>query len=147
MRRAMDSVFVHLVWAPWDRAPLLIGDTRKTAYRAIGGACAALNAQVIALGGVTDHVHLLVQLPTTLSVATLVKEVKGSSGHMLARRAMASDLFFKWQGSYGAFSVSPHELDVVANYIRRQEEHHALNDTVARWELPEPPEPPTPRDD
>ncbi len=139
MRRPMNGVFVHLVWATWDRAPLLIGDTRKAAYRAIGAACAALNAPVIALGGVADHVHLLVQLPTTLNVALLVKEVKGSSGHMLAKQAMTSDQFFKWQGSYGAFSVSPHELDVVANYIRRQEEHHATNDVVARWELLEQP--------
>ncbi len=136
MRRAMNGVFVHIVWATWDRAPLLIDDLQTQAYRVIGAKCAELGASVLAIGGITDHIHLLVQLSATLSVAALVKEVKGASGHLLAKQAMAGDTFFKWQGAYGAFSVSPHELDMISSYIKRQEEHHAQQDTMPEWELP-----------
>ena len=140
-RQTLNGVFVHLVWATWDRAPLLIGGVREVAYRAIGAKCEALGAEIVALGGVADHVHLLIQLPATQSVATLIKEIKGSSGHLLAKQAMTSgETFFKWQGAYGAFSVSPHELDLCANYIKHQEEHHAAQQTIARWELPAQPE-------
>ncbi len=137
MRGAKDEVFIHLVWATWDRAPLLTEQARRVAYRAIAAKCEALGAVVMALGGVSDHVHLLIRLPTALSVATVVKEVKGSSGHLLAKQAMATGQFFKWQGAYGAFSVSPHELDKITTYINHQEEHHAQRNIIAHWELPE----------
>lgn len=136
MRRAMDSVFVHAVWATWDRAPLLTEALRTTAYRAIGAKCEELGVQVLALGGVDDHVHLLVRLPATLSVAMLIKEVKGSSGHALARLTMARGEFFKWQGAYGAFSVSPRDLDMIIAYIKNQTEHHRQRDVIVEWELP-----------
>ncbi len=138
MRRTMDGVFVHLVWGTWDRAPLLNDDMRQIAYRAIGAKCAELDVTIIALGGVADHVHLLVRMPLTMSVADLVKHVKGASGHLLARIAMERDTFFKWQGAYGAFSVSYRDLDMITDYINRQEAHHAGRSLVPDWELPPP---------
>lgn len=136
MRRAMDEVFIHLVWATWDREPLLEGEMRRLAYRAISAKCDELDVAVLALGGVADHVHLLVRLPLTLTVAQLVKDVKGSSGHLLAGLAIARNTFFKWQGSYGALSVSPRDLDMIKGYIARQEEHHAQKSMLPEWELP-----------
>ncbi len=97
-----------------------------------------LGATIIALGGVADHVHLLVRLPLTISVAQAVKDIKGSSGHLLARIAMERDTFFKWQGSYGAFSVSFRDLDMIVEYINHQEEHHAQRSLIPDWELPPP---------
>ncbi len=140
MRRTMDGVFVQLVWATWDRAPVLTDDLREAAFRLIGAKCHALGADMLALNGVEDRVHLLVRLPTTLSIATLMKEIKGSSGHAVAQLAMADGRFFKWQGAFGAFSVSAHELDTVVHYIKRQTEHHANQSTLPYWELPPNPE-------
>jgi REP element-mobilizing transposase RayT len=134
----MDGVFIHLVWATWDRESLLTGDMRQIAYRAIGAKCAELGATVVALGGVADHVHLLVRMPLTMSIAEFVKLVKGSSGHLLAHIALERDTFFKWQGAYGAFSVSYRDLDMITDYIKRQEEHHSQRSLMADWELPPP---------
>ena len=136
MRRALDDVFIHLVWATWDREPLLNGDMRRIAYRAIEAKCDELGVSVLALGGVADHVHLLVRLPLTISVSQLVKDIKGSSGHLLAGIAIERNTFFKWQGSYGAISVSPRDLDMITGYINRQEEHHAQQSLLPDWELP-----------
>lgn len=134
MRRSKLRVFVHLVWRTWDRLPLLTPEWQAQAYRVIGEKCRELGAEVVAVGGIADHVHLLVTLPATLPLATLVKEVKGSSGHLLASQATESHRFFKWQGAYGAFSVSPHEVDMVAKYIARQPEHHAEGSLMSEWE-------------
>ncbi len=136
MRRSMDEVFVHLVWATWDRAPVLVGALRVTAFRVIGAKCEELGVQLLALNGVEDHVHALVRLPTALSVAALVKELKGSSGHAVAQLAKAEGQFFKWQGAYGAFSVSSYDVDKIASYIKRQAEHHAEQSIIPLWELP-----------
>jgi REP element-mobilizing transposase RayT len=81
-----------------------------------------LECDVIAFGGVADHVHLLVRFPTTISIADLVKQVKGSSSHLVSRRLREP---FKWQGRYGAFTVSPSHVPKIRDYVLNQEKHHA----------------------
>lgn len=131
MRHSRVVVFVHMVWGTWDRLPLLTRETAREVYRAIGAKCEELGAEVLALGGVEDHVHLLVRLPATLAVAELVKQVKGASSHT-ATHAMGA--VFKWQGAYGAFSVGVKDVGRVCAYIAAQREHHAAGSLVAEWE-------------
>jgi REP element-mobilizing transposase RayT len=77
---------------------------------------------VLALGGVEDHVHLLVRIPATVSVAALMNQVKGASSHLLMHRT--GNEGFKWQGGYGAYSVSRDRLSIVTRYVECQREHH-----------------------
>ncbi len=133
MRRTRVAVFLHIVWATWDRTPLLVGETERRVYRCIEASCAALGAETLALGGMEDHVHLLVQLPATLAVADLVKQVKGASAH-LATHEVAPDHFFKWQGGYAAFSVGQRQLPAIHSYITHQKEHHSANTLIPGWE-------------
>jgi putative transposase len=94
--------------------------------------CEVLKCTVIAIGGVEDHVHLLVGFPPTLAVSELVKKVKGTSSHLVNSK---HDDFFKWQGAYGAFTVSQRSLDKVADYIRNQEMHHQQKASIPIYEL------------
>ncbi len=128
------AVYVHLVWGTWDRLPLLTGDLERDMHRAIGAECIALSCESIALGGVADHVHLLVRLAATLSIADLMKQLKGSSAHLFAHQ-LVPGAFFKWQAGYGAVSVSPRHLDQVSNYIAKQREHHASTTLLPSLEL------------
>ncbi len=89
---------------------------------------------MIAPGGVEDHVHLLVRLPTSLAVATLLKEVKCASSHLMTHE-MTPGEFFKWQGAYGAITVNKDGIKVVAEYIQNQKEHHADQRLVIDWEI------------
>jgi REP element-mobilizing transposase RayT len=133
MRRTKVALFVHFVWATWDRMPLLTGETERRIYHSIQATCVELSAEAIALGGVEDHVHLLVRLPVTLAPALSVKQVKGSSAH-LATHMIAPDRFFKWQGSYAAFSISSNDLDRLCAYIAHQKEHHRRGTLIPEWE-------------
>jgi len=125
LHQTRAALFVHVTWATWDRLPLLYGEVEERVYRAIGAECAALGARVVALGGVEDHVHLLVCLPTSLGLSQLMKQVKGVSAHLVTHEISTSE-FFKWQGGYGAFSVSPRHLRQVSNYIINQRQHHTI---------------------
>ena len=58
--------FTHFVWSTWDRLPLLEGEVEREAYALIQAQCTRLKVTLSALGGVADHVHLLVSLPRTL---------------------------------------------------------------------------------
>ena len=134
MRNSHIAVFIHYVWSTWDRLPLLTGEVERAVYRQIGDKCAALGAELVALGGVDDHVHLLVQAPATISFADFMNHVKGASSHLATHEVLAGKQFFKWQGSYAAFSVSPRHRDAVVNYIKRQREHHAGGTIIRAYE-------------
>ncbi|HKW20937.1 MAG TPA: IS200/IS605 family transposase [Ktedonobacterales bacterium] len=135
MRRIQNAIFVRLIWATWDRLPLLVTAIERDVHRAIEAKRKELGTEIIAFGGVEDHVHLPVRLPATLTVADLVKHLKGVSSHLLTQRLHPYD-FFKWQGAYAAYSVSVDHLDRVSHYIAHQREHHANNTFVPDWEIP-----------
>ena len=117
------EVFVHLVWATWDRLPLLPVGVRERVYSCLRAECERMGGNSLAVGGTDDHVHILAQVPATMAVSNFVKQVKGASSH-LVNYEMRAPFTFKWQGGYGAFSVSRRSLPLVRDYILRQEDHH-----------------------
>lgn len=133
MRRPWTELYLHLVWATWDRLPLITEVIRGPVYACIQAECKSLGAEVIAVGGVDDHVHLLVRVPASLAPAMLVKQAKGASSH-LVNHQLDPGTVFKWQGGYGAFSVSKRLVPKVRDYILRQEEHHRSGTTHAAVE-------------
>jgi REP element-mobilizing transposase RayT len=75
---------------------------------------------VRAIGGVEDHIHILLELPPTLAVSAAVRTIKSNSSkwvNELGRR-------FAWQKGYAAFSVSASNIAAVERYVRSQEQHH-----------------------
>lgn len=72
-----------------------------------------------------DHVHTLIDLPTALSIEKLVQLLKGGSSHWINSNEIITGKF-AWGRGYGAFSVSESNLNQVAAYIARQEEHHRV---------------------
>ncbi|MCC7357978.1 MAG: IS200/IS605 family transposase [Anaerolineales bacterium] len=136
MRTPYTQLYVHLVWATWDRLPLVTAGLEPRVYGSIVEKCRALNAYPLAIGGMPDHVHLLVRLPTTLSVADLVRGVKGISSHLVAQ-VIAPNEFFKWQGAYGAFTLSKAEVRRCSRYVQGQKQHHASGQLLDQWEISE----------
>jgi len=134
MRAPYTQLYVHYVWATWDRLPLITDRIERQIYASIFAKSRSLKCEPIAIGGLLDHVHLLVRLHTTISVAELVKGVKGSSSHLVTHE-LRPGMFFKWQGAYGAFTVSKESLDRVINYINNQKKHHAEDDLWSEFEL------------
>jgi len=110
-------------------------DLERDIYRAIASECAAMGGEVLALGGVADHVHLLVRMPVAVGIAKFIQQVKGASSH-LTTHTLIPDRFFNWQGQYAAFSISSGDLASVITYIKRQKQHHAENSCNPAWEQP-----------
>jgi putative transposase len=98
--------------------------------------CKELKCVPLKLGGIEDHLHLLVHLHTTVAVATLVKEIKGASSHLVTHE-IAPGQFFKWQGAYGAFTIAKEAVPAVSGYIECQREHHTAKTLQMYWERTE----------
>ncbi|MEJ2597721.1 MAG: IS200/IS605 family transposase [Anaerolineales bacterium] len=133
MRSPYTQLYLHCVWATWDRLPLITPLNEQSIYASILSKGQGLKCNVLALGGTSDHIHLLVRFSTTITVANLVKEIKGASSHLVTHQVTAGE-FFKWQGAYGAFTVSKNLVSVLKTYIEHQKQHHASNDLQPDWE-------------
>ena len=119
MRGPYTQLYLHLVWATWDRLPLITAEVERALHACIAEKCRALRCEPLAVGGIEDHVHLLVVFPATIAPTVLVKEVKGTSSHLMTHR-LRPDTFFRWQGAYGAFTVNKDGLPTVSTYIARR---------------------------
>ena len=77
----------------------------------------------VEIGGVEDHIHVLISLPATITMAKAMQLLKGGSSKWI-HDTFPEHRTFAWQKKYGSFSVSISQLDTVIAYIRRQKEHH-----------------------
>ena len=133
MRRNKLRLYLHLVWGTWDRQPLITPDIERPLFRCIEQEARDNKCKVLALNGVADHVHLVVSFPTTITIAHLVKQVKGVSSRFVNDQ-LSPPAKFKWQGFYGAFTVSRWDVDKIVAYVKGQKAHHGANELLAEWE-------------
>jgi REP element-mobilizing transposase RayT len=91
----------------------------------MGGIARENRMKAFCIGGIADHVHILVSMPTTLSIAKGVQLIKGGSSAWV-HETFPEMQNFAWQEGYGAFSVSVSHLGDTITYIENQEEHHRL---------------------
>jgi REP element-mobilizing transposase RayT len=89
----------------------------------MGGIARENGMKALAIGGTTDHVHSLISLPETLSVAKAIQLIKGGSSKWIHDQ-LPKYRKFEWQDGYGAFSVSALQVKSVIGYINGQKEHH-----------------------
>lgn len=127
MRRNKLEVYVHFVWATWDRLPLVTPEIERDVYRYISTVSEDDKCDALAIGGMPDHVHLLVKLSNTISMAQLMKDVKGGSSRFVSGELKPGE-WFQWQGHFGAFSLRGKDLKSVIDYIRNQKAHHGSDD-------------------
>jgi len=133
VKSPFTQLYLHCVWATWDRLPLLTQQVEQAVYAGILDKCKELKCLPLAIGGTSDHIHLLVRLHTTVSVTELVKEVKGVSSHLITHKVLVGE-FFKWQGCYGAFTLAKEGVRSTKAYIEHQMEHHANGSILPEWE-------------
>lgn len=108
-------------------------DIERRLYRVIESEAQKLGCQVLSLNGTEDHVHLLVLVPSTLAIADLLKQIKGVSSHFV-NEVLKPPVQFKWQGSYGAFTISRWDVDKIKEYIKRQKERHQSLELIEELE-------------
>ena len=92
-------------------------------YKYIGGIVRGEGGTLLEIGGMADHVHLVVRFKAEPSVATMVKIVKSKSSKWLNEQPKRPGRF-EWQRGYAAFTVSASQLESVRTYVRNQEQHH-----------------------
>ncbi|MDP7251044.1 MAG: IS200/IS605 family transposase [Planctomycetota bacterium] len=124
MPQSHAQVWLHIVFSTKERRPFLQDESfRKEMSKMLAHHVKESNCISASVGGHVDHVHLMVGLSRTLTIAQLVEHVKVETSKW-AKKARNGTAKFKWQSGYGAFSVSHSLPNKVDEYIRNQTKHH-----------------------
>jgi len=123
MPQSLSKVILHIIFSTKNREPWLDVEVRPRIHAYLAMLCRDLGADLVHVGGIADHVHIITTLPRTVSQAQLIEKIKKVPRNGSKRLTLAIAGFF-WQRGYGAFSVSPSQLDAVLQYVDAQQEHH-----------------------
>jgi putative transposase len=123
MPQSLSRVILHIVFSTKNREPWLDPEVRARLHAYLATVCRDLGSEFVRVGGMTDHIHLVATLPRTVSQAQMIEQMKTASSKWIKAVDPRYRGFF-WQRGYGAFSVSPSQLDAVVEYVERQPEHH-----------------------
>jgi REP element-mobilizing transposase RayT len=126
MPQSLAQVWIHFVFSTKSRKTYLEDESfREEMFRMLAFKVKESECASASVGGYIDHVHLLIGLSRTITIATLVEHVKKETSKWAKKASRGNAQFTWWQAGYGAFSVSHSNVDAVDQYIRNQALHHA----------------------
>ena len=96
-------------------------------FQYMGGIARENKIKLLAAGGVDDHVHLLISMPSTISISKAMQLIKGGSSKWI-HETFPEHRLFEWQQGYGAFSIGVSDIERTTEYINHQAEHHSKMD-------------------
>jgi len=131
MPKVYHELVYHFVWATRDRLPLITSGVEAQLLPFIEGKCRELGYWLHAANCVEDHVHLLVTLKPSDSVSEVARKLKGSSSHFINKKMALGDVLY-WQRGYGVLSLRKKDIPTVAEYVRRQKQHHQTDSGLIR---------------
>lgn len=132
---ALWRLYYHLVWGTKERHPLITAEMEAILYGYILGKAHTLGAIVHAIGGMEDHIHIIVSVPPRISIADFVRRIKGSSAHYLTHYRPEAQPEFGWQRGYGITSMGSKQVDSAVKYVVNQKTHHGQNDVISALEM------------
>lgn len=123
MAHTYTNVLIHYIFSTKNREPIITAELQDRLWPYMGGIARENNMKALAIGGVKDHVHLLLSIPPTLSIAKAIQLIKGGSSKWV-HDTFPNHKHFHWQEGYGAFSMGFSHIEDTIAYISRQKEHH-----------------------
>jgi len=126
-------MWAHLVWSTKDRKPLLTHDIRKAVFHHMHEHAKQKGIHLDCVNGYHDHVHCLMLLQSTQTIAQNVQLIKGEASYWINKQQFCARKF-DWQDEYYAVSVSESDVERVRKYIYTQEIHHQNNSFEKEFE-------------
>ncbi|MBK0384184.1 IS200/IS605 family transposase [Pedobacter sp. SD-b] len=124
MANTYSQITIHCVFAVKGRKNFIDINFRDELHKYMSGIMKNIGAFPLAIGGWSDHVHVLFELNPNTKVSDLMRELKANSSKWINEKNFLKEKF-NWQEGYGAFSYSRSQRNNVINYILNQEQHHS----------------------
>ena len=118
-----SQIYIQIIFAVKSRESLIKKNWEEELFKYITGIVQNKGQKMLAVNGMSDHIHFLIGMKPSCCLSDLVREIKKSSNSFIKEKGF-SQFRFEWQEGYGAFSYSHSALDNVMTYIQNQKEHH-----------------------
>lgn len=128
MSRNNLQIYIHFVFTTKYREPSINRTLEKQLHLYLWLKATELEVIPLMINGMDDHVHILLKFSSLLTVAQVVKLLKGTSSRLMNELTNNQNQF-QWSRGYGAFSVSPRDVSMIADYIKNQKEHQIKGTT------------------
>lgn len=135
MANTYSQIYIQTVFAVDGRLSLIRTEFKEELYKYISGIVRKQSQKLIAINGMSDHVHILIGLKPAMALADLVRDIKVGSSDFINKKKWVRGRF-NWQEGYGAFSYGHSQLDTIIRYIQNQEQHHrrrTFKDEYLAW--------------
>jgi putative transposase len=123
MPNTYAQLYIQFVFAVKGRESLIKSEWKDDLYKYITGIIQNNKSKLIAINGVSDHIHIFIGYKPSISIPDLVKDIKVASSLWVKEKKLTTGKF-NWQEGYGAFSYGSSQVDAVCRYIINQEHHH-----------------------
>ena len=123
MANTYTQCYFHLVFAVKNRDALIKKEWKNDLEKYITAIVQNHKHKVLAIGSVSDHIHIFIGMKPNCCLSDLVREIKKSSNSFINEKQF-TDIPFYWQEGFGAFSYSFSQIDNVVQYIKNQKNHH-----------------------
>jgi len=123
MPQSLSKVGLHLIFSTKNRQPIIDHEVDQQMEKYISAILKSLGCPVATIKCMPDHVHILLILSRSVTIAKVVEEVKKRSSKWIKTKDMRFESF-SWQRGYGIFAVSESNIQTVREYINNQEERH-----------------------
>ena len=123
MAHSYVSSLNHCVWSTKRRQPIITPELRDRLWPYLSGIASNNRMKCLAVGGIDDHVHLLLSLPSTMNISKALQLIKGGSSKWV-HDTFPEHRNFAWQEGYGAFSIGISQLEDTIAYIQNQAAHY-----------------------
>jgi len=123
MANTYTQIHIQFVFAVKYRDCLIHSSWKEELYMYITGITKENGHKLLAINGMSDHIHILIGLRPTQSISDLMQDIKGGSSKWINLKKFLK-LKFEWQEGYGAFSYSKSQIINIIQYIKNQENHH-----------------------
>ena len=123
MANTYSQIYLQIVFSVKGRQNLISKNWKEELYKYICGIVNGKEQKVYAIGGVADHIHILVSIKPTIALSDLVTDIKANSSKWINEKGFIKGKF-QWQEGFGAFSYAHSQLDIIIAYINNQEQHH-----------------------
>jgi REP element-mobilizing transposase RayT len=123
MANTYTQIYLQFVFAVKDRNSLIQPEWKDELFKYITGIIQTNKHKLIAINGISDHIHVFIGYKPHQLIPELLQDVKGNSSKWINERQFVTGKF-QWQEGYGAFSYSHSQIDAVVKYIQNQDEHH-----------------------
>ena len=135
MANTYSQIYIQTVFAVDGRLSLIRPDFKEELYKYMTGIVRNNGQKLIAINGMSDHVHILIGLKPAMVLSDLVSDIKADSSNFINKKKWVRRRF-SWQEGYGAFSYGHSQLDTIIRYIQNQEQHHrrrSFKDEYLAW--------------